>query len=429
MFQTARGTSDILPSEQSYWQHIEKILDKVATSFGFGKIETPIFEYKAIFERGIGISTDVVEKQMYLLKNRDEEEKEELALRPEGTAGAVRAFLQNGMQSQPQPVKLYYFGPMFRYERPQKGRFRQHHQFGFEIFGSATPLTDAFLISLVRKIYQEIGLPNITFQINSLGCQNCRGKIRRAIVNYYKNYQTAICPTCQNRLTKNPLRLLDCKEEKCQPIIAGAPALIDFLCPECKEHFKATLEQLEELNIPYDFNPRLARGLDYYTRTIFEVISPLAGSSLGGGGRYDNLVEAFGGKPTAALGFAGGIERIIEELKRHKIAVPSIGDPEIFLIHLGDSARKKCLSLLYKLYKEGFRVTLNLDRVSLKSQLKSADKFKASFVLILGQKETRERTVIVRNMIDGSQETVDFKKLSDYLHKRIGGTVKIKRKE
>lgn len=430
MFQTPRGTFDILPDEQKYWQKIKKTFEKVVSSFGFEKIEIPIFEYKLIYEKGVGTDTEIVEKQMYLVKRVGEvndNPEEQLVLRPEGTAGITRAYIQHGMHTWPQPVKLYYIGPMFRYERPQKGRFREHHQFGVEIFGNTSPYTDAFLIGVVNTFYKELSLSNLTFEVNSLGCPNCRNKMKKALVEYYKPYQNIVCASCQNRILKNPLRLLDCKEEKCQPIIAEAPALIDFLCAECKEHFKTTLEYLEDLEIPYDFNPRLVRGLDYYTKTIFEVIPPDKSSALSGGGRYDNLIELFGGQPTSAIGFAGGIERTISEIRKQGIRIPSLPKPEIFLIHLGDLAVRKSLSLLFELHKVGFKVAIALDKEGLKSQLKAADKAKTPYALILGQKEAREDTIIVRNMLDGSQETVDIKKLSDYLHKRIGGTVKIKK--
>lgn len=433
MLQSPTGTFDILPEEQKYWRHVAETFEKIVSSFGFLKIEIPIFEYKEVFEKSIGPITDIVEKQMYLLKRLGEEEEQEKeknqVLRPEFTAGLVRAYLEHGMQTWSHPIKLYCLGSVFRYERPQKGRFRQHHQFDLEIFGAASPFTDAFLIGLVKTIYQGFGLSNLVFEVNSIGCRDCRGKMKKALVDYYKNHKDLICPSCQNRLLKNPLRLLDCKEEKCQPIILSAPPLIDYLCTSCKEHFKNMLEYLDDLEIHYDFNPRLVRGLDYYTKTIFEVIPEDKGSALGGGGRYDYLVELFGGEPTPAVGFAGGIERIIEEIKKQEIQVPPLPRPEIFLIYLGESAQKKSLPILFKLYQEGFKVTTALDKEGLKSQLKTADKLKTPFALILGQKEAQDGTIIVRNMLDGNQETIAIKKLTDFLEKRIGGAVKVKKQE
>jgi len=424
MLQAPRGTEDILPNEQVYWQKIEKEFERIVSSLGFGKIATPFFEYKSVFERGVGAVTDVVEKQMFIVKRAgtfDELDtvEEELILRPEATAGIARSYVEHGMQTWPQPVKLYYFGPMFRYERPQKGRLRQHYQFGLEILGTNNPFTDAFLIGLVKTIYQEIGLSNFIFEINSIGCPNCRAKMKRAITNYYKPFKDLICSSCQNRLSKNPLRLLDCKQEKCQPFIANAPALIDYLCPSCKEHFKNTLEYLEDLNIPYDFNPRLVRGLDYYTKTIFEVVPQDKSAALGGGGRYDNLIELFGGSPTGAIGFAGGVERTILEMKKQGIRLEPTPKPDMILIHLGDSAKKKSLSLLFQLQKEGFKVSLSLEKESLKSQLNAANKLKIPLALILGQKETKEKTIIVRNMLDGAQETIPLKKLTNFLKAKL----------
>lgn len=427
MIQAPRGTSDILPEEQSYWQHIERSFEETATSFGFEKISTPLIEYKSVFEQGIGDATDIVDKQMYQVKGLkesidQEDENEILVLRPEGTAGVVRAYVQYGMHTRPQPVKLFYLGPMFRYERPQRGRLRQHHQFGLELFGTVDPFTDAFLIGVVREIYKKIGLTNLIFEINSIGCEACRPKMKRLLVNYYKSYQHIICPTCQNRLIKNPLRLLDCKEESCQQIIAGAPVLIDHLCPNCKEHFKSVLEYLEELNIPYDLNPRLVRGLDYYTKTVFEVVSQEGEFSLGGGGRYDNLIKRFGGNTIGAIGFAGGIERTILEMKRQKVKIKPHFMPKIFLIHLGKSAKKRCLTLAFSLHNEGFSVWLSLEKESLKAQLTAASKLKIPIVLILGQKEVREKTIIVKNMLDGGQETIALAKLPDFLKKLVYGS-------
>jgi histidyl-tRNA synthetase len=429
MLSAPRGTFDILPDEQKYWQYLEKTFEKIAFSFGFLKIETPIFEYRDVFEKGVGATTDIIEKQMYLLKRlgEDEEKEAEQVLRPEMTAAMVRAYIEHGMQTWPQPVKLSATGPVFRYERPQKGRFRQHHQFDLEMFGTTSSFSDAFLLGVVRTIYQELGLSDVIFELNSIGCRNCRGKMKKVLIEYYRPYQNLICPVCQNRFLKNPLRLLDCKEEKCQRIIANAPALIDYLCADCKEHFKSLLEYLEDLEIPYDFNPRLVRGLDYYTRTIFEVIPADRGPSLGGGGRYDYLIELFGGKPTGAVGFAGGFERTVDEMKKQKVQLPSCFVPEVFLVQLGEFAQRKSLSLLFKLYKEGFKVNIALDKESLRSQLKAADKLKIPFALIVGQKEARDGTVIVKNMLDGSQETIEVKKVSEFLKKRIGGAVKVKK--
>ena len=433
MIQTPRGTSDILPSEQKYWAFIERQFEKLVLFFAFSKIDTPMFEYKDVFEKSLGTFTDIVEKQMYQLKRsgqdniKDEKDKEDLILRPELTASLARAYIEHGMHSLPQPVKLYSIGSVFRYERPQKGRFREHHQLDLEIFGSASSYSDAFLISILSQFYRKIGLSEIIISINSLGCRDCRGSIKKAILDYFLPYKDSLCETCQNRLIKNPLRILDCKEEKCQRIIKNVPPIIDHLCHSCREHFKSVLEYLDDLEISYDFNPRLVRGLDYYTKTVFEIIPKDKGSSLGGGGRYDYLIENLGGRATPAVGAALGMERIIEELKKINFEIEQNNQVEVFLICLGALAKKKSLPLLFKLYNEGFKVAIAMDKATLNSQLRRADKSKAYYSLILGQREARDNTIIVRNMLGGSQETIILKKLPDYLKKQIGGVIKVKK--
>lgn len=419
--QTPRGVFDILPEEQKYWRFLLNIIENTLSSFGFQKIDLPLFEYNFIFEKGIGEGTDVVQKEMFYLSRKDEEEKE-LVLRPESTAQIARAYIEHGMHTWPSPVKLYYFGPMFRYDRPQKGRFRQFYQFGYEILGAPDSFTDAFLIGLTWEIYKKLNLSNLIIEINSLGCKNCRTKMEKMIVEYFKREKFLLCPDCQIRLSKNPLRILDCKNEKCQPLLESAPALLDCLCDSCREHFKNTLEYLDDLAIPYDLNPKLVRGLDYYTKTTFEIVKKgekARMSALGGGGRYDDLVELLGGRPTPAIGFAGGIERIIEKIKEEKVEVPKLLGPEIFLVQLGELARRKSLPLLFNLWKAGFKITLALNKESLKSQLKEADKTKVKFALIYGQREALDKTIIVRNMVEGIQETIELEKLGDYLKKKM----------
>lgn len=427
LIQAPRGTFDIFGEEQKYWNFLRETFFRVISSFSFERIDLPLFEYKSIFEKSVGKETDIVQKQMFFLKRETEEgDEKSLVLRPEGTASVCRAYIEHGMQTLPQPVKLYYFGPMFRYEKPQKGRFREHYQFGFEILGASSPSVDAFVIGVAQTIYQNLGLSNFVFEINSLGCKNCRSKIKKAILDFYRPSQIYLCQNCRERYLRNPLRLLDCKEERCQKLIQGAPPVVDYLCEDCKKHFMRVLEFLDELSLPYDLNPHLVRGLDYYTNTVFEVIPEKSKNSIGSGGRYNDLIEFLGGKPTPSCGFAGGSERTIEEIKNQEVPVFEIKKPDIVLIQLGDLARKKALSLLFNLQKENFKINSALNKESLKSQLRQADKLKAHFALILGQKEAQEGTIIVRNMLDGSQETVYLKNLVNYLKKRIGGTVKRK---
>lgn len=428
--QTPTGTHDIMPEEQKYWSYLFDVFEKRVLAFGLEKIDTPIFEYKNVFSRAIGETTDIVEKEMYQVQrysdNAEEENddsKEPLALRPEGTASVVRAYIQHGMISWPQPVKLYYLGPMFRYDKPQKGRFRQFWQAGIEIFGDGEPLTDALTILLLWQIASDLGLKDKTIiNVNSLGCRTCRTKFRKKLLDYYKPYENVLCLNCTRRYQNNPLRLLDCKEEKCQQIAQASPQIIDNLCKECKDHFMKVLEYLDELSIPYHLNPRLVRGLDYYTRTTFELVDiddTSRQSSLGGGGRYDDLIEMFDGPATPAIGWSIGVERVVEKIKELKLEIPKKDVAEIFIIQLGDRARKKALNLVSELSQKGYNVSCILGKESLKSQLRAADKMGVKIALIIGQREVLDNTIIVRNMQEASQETIPLKNLEISLQKKL----------
>lgn len=428
IIQKPRGTKDILPDEQKYWQFVEKIVERRCRALEFGKIETPIFEYAKLFSRGIGETTDIVEKEMFEVKrykniSTQDEENDQMVLRPEFTASVVRAYIEKGMHVWPQPVKLFSFGPVFRYERPQKGRYRQLWQFNLEVLGSDQPLTDVVVLLLIWQIFTDLGInDSIIIEINSIGCKTCRPKMRKNLINYLSPYNNALCGDCQRRLQTNPLRILDCKEENCQKIVQGAPQLIDMLCTECKSHFKAVLEELDDLNIPYDLNSRLVRGLDYYTRTTFEVvdISDVARQSvLGGGGRYDNLVELYGGKSTPAIGFAGGVERIIEKIKERGVKIPEIRKTDIYMVQIGDKAKKLALKLICELGKAGLAVSCSFGKDSLKSQLKAADKSEAKLTIIIGQREVLDQTVIIKDMFEGCQETIEINELQNYLFNKL----------
>lgn len=423
-----RGTKDILPDEQKYWSLIEDAVKKRLLSFDFGKITTPTFEFASLFDRSVGKTTDIVQKEMYEIKKFGspdiENPDEKLALRPEGTAGIIRSYIEKGMQVWPQPVKLYYLGPMFRYDRPQKGRYREFWQFGIEIIGDKNPQTDVITIMLAWQILNDLGLTekDIIIDINSIGCKICRPKINKALLEYLQKYENLLCPLCQTRLKTNPLRILDCKEEKCQTVIAGAPQIIEYLCSSCKDDFKQVLEGLDDLSIPYNFNPRLTRGLDYYTKTAFEVIDlkdDQRQSSLLGGGRYDNLIEMIGGQSTPGIGFAGGIERIINKIKEVGVKIPEIKKTEIFIIQLGEKAQKNTLKLIYELSNKGFAVSTALGKNSLKSQLKAAGKCKASVALIIGQREALDNSVIIKDLSDSSQESIPMQKLDQILYKKL----------
>lgn len=417
--QLLRGMKDILPSEEEYWWKLLESSRSLAKAYGFSRIETSILEEANLFIRSVGKETDIVEKEMYVFEDLD---GSRVALRPEMTASIMRAYLNHGMWNQSQPVKLWYFGPAFRHERPQSGRYRQFHQVGFEILGDAAPIVDAETILIAYNFYKELGV-NAVAQLNSLGCPSCREAYRNELVNYYRGHRSQICETCKKRMQRNPLRLLDCKEEMCQPIKKDAPQILDHLCDDCRKHFMSVLEYLDELNVPYLLNHTLVRGLDYYTRTVFEIYAVAeegAGqSALGGGGRYDLLCESLGGRPTPACGFSHGLERAVNKLKELGLHTPEKRKADVFVAQLGDQARRKALSLFESFRKSGLRVAEELSRNGLRPQLEAADKLGARYALIVGQKEVQDGTAIIRDMESGVQETVDFNKAVSEIQKKM----------
>ncbi|MCK5412981.1 MAG: histidine--tRNA ligase [Candidatus Pacebacteria bacterium] len=419
--QIVKGMKDILPPEQLLWDYVLENSRKLCKDFGFGRIETPILERTELFQRGVGDNTDIVEKEMFSFETQG---KDKLSMRPEGTAGLARAYIENGMSRWSQPVKLYYEGPMFRYEKPQAGRYRQFHQFGFEIFGDDDAAIDAQVIYLAWKIFQKLGIKDINIQINSIGCVECRSAYKKLLRDYYEMKINKLCMDCKRRLDSNPLRLLDCKEEKCMQVATSAPQIIDHLCVPCHDHFKNVLEFLDEIEITYVLNSRLVRGLDYYSRTVFEVWennSEGGQSSLGGGGRYDGLVEMLGGEETPAVGFSFGVERVAESLLRKGIQLNHSVKKEVFLVQLGDKARKKILRLFDKLIDSNITAGESLGRGSIKSQLRMANKFNSRFALIIGQKEALDDTVIIRDMESGMQEVVVMDSVVKEVKKRLKG--------
>lgn len=427
-FQVPKGTFDILPQDQGYWEKVRETVKENALSFGFSRIDTPIFENADLYAESVGASTDIIEKQMFAFKTKG---KDFLALRPEGTAGVARAYIENGMLNMSQPVKLYYQGPMFRYEQPQAGRYRQFHQAGFEILGDLDPVYDAQVISLFVQTCNDLGLKNINVELNSIGCKSCRSGYRSQFLKYYRPRAKGVCVDCKRRMKENPLRLLDCKEEKCQQLKAHAPNLIDHLCEECKGHFKSVLEFLDEINIPYSLNHHLVRGLDYYTKTVFEVFledehteggsekthtrSKLA---LGGGGRYDDLIKILGGKDTPAVGAALGIERIVNLMKEQGVKLPTHAKPQIFLVQIGDMGKKKTFKLFNELSQHGFNVLEAFGKNNISAQLKVASKYNVPISLIVGQKEAIDGDVILRDMETGSQEVIPVEKIIKTLKER-----------
>ena len=414
MYQAPRGTSDILPQEQAYWRYIEQHTAHICQLYGYERIDQPVFEDTRLFIRGVGDSTDIVDKEMYTFQDRG---GGSLTLRPEGTAPVCRAYVEHGMQNLPQPVKLYYLASAFRYERPQAGRYRQHHQFGYEAIGNDDPTLDAEVIDMAWRLFQSLNLRSSSLQLNSIGCKKCRPGYLSILKDYYADYVEELCSDCKTRLVKNPLRLLDCKTPSCQQIANSAPRSTDHLCPECAEHFSQLKSYLGLLGIPFEINHRLVRGLDYYSRTVFEIQPEIEGaqSTLGGGGRYDDLIEELGGKPTPAIGFAAGIERIIFNLKKQKVIVPSLPRPQVFIAHVGNDAGDEAIKLASRLRQIDIGVIETIGDKSLKAQMRQANNLGVQHAVIIGDQEVKTGTVILRNMTNAQQETVPLSQLDGLL--------------
>lgn len=414
MYQAPRGTSDILPGEQAYWRHIEQKAADTCHLYGYGCIDTPAFEDTRLFIRSVGEATDIVQKEMYTFKDRG---GNSLTLRPEGTAPVCRAYLEHGLHNLPQPVKLYYLAAIFRYERPQSGRYRQHYQFGYEAIGDGDPALDAEVIDMAWQFFLALGLQRLSLKVNSIGCKQCRPGYLATLKDYYATHIQNLCRDCQTRFEKNPLRLLDCKTAQCQQTADSAPRSIDHLCPECKAHFNQLKRYLALLKLPYEIDHRLVRGLDYYTRTVFEVQPEAEGaqSTLGGGGRYDDLIEELGGKPTPAIGFATGLERIVLNLKKQKVTIPTLPGPEVFLAYMGEEARDETVRLASRLRKKGIGVIEALGGKSLKAQLRQANTLGVRHAVIIGEDEVKSGTVILRDMTTSRQQNIPFTQLEERL--------------
>ncbi|MEI8103585.1 MAG: histidine--tRNA ligase [Candidatus Moraniibacteriota bacterium] len=412
LMQPPRGMRDLLPGDQPYWDRVRRILSTVCQEYGFQRIDTPTLEYAHIFLRSIGEGTDVIDKEMYTFTTRG---GDRVALRPEMTSGIARAYIQHGMSVLPKPIRLFSKGPLFRYDRPQEGRYREHWQANFDIFGEKDPIIDAQIFQMAYRVVSYLGLKNIEFQVNSIGTPTARKEYNRVLVRYFETQRNRLCQNCRERLETNPLRILDCKEDKCVQLVAVAPQMKDYLEPESKEHFRKLLEYLDELEIPYTINPRLVRGLDYYTDTVFEIYTrgqdDTKKQSLGGGGRYDGLIAQLGGESTPAIGFGLGMDRLVLEMQRHQVKLYYPPRPKIFLAQLGELAKKKSLRLFGELEKNGVLVAESFGRGSLKSQLRAAHRMGAEITLILGQKEAIDGTVILKDMVSGTQETVTQGKL------------------
>ena len=417
LYRAPRGTMDILPQEQPYWRWVYDRAARLCETYGYSRIDTPIFEEAGLFTRGVGQVTDIVQKEMYVFQDRG---GETMALRPEATASICRAYLQHGMHNLPQPVRLWYWGPIFRYDRPQSGRQRQFTQFDCEVIGDGDPAVDAESIELAWRLYQELGIGDLSLYLNSIGDPVCRPGYLEVLRQYYRDKLRRVCADCRARFEKNPLRLLDCKVEGCQPVIAGAPPFTDHLCEACAQHFQQLRSYLETLAIPYTVNPRLVRGLDYYTRTVFEVQRPEEGAqnAIGAGGRYDGLIEELGGKPTPAIGFATGVERIILNLKRAGTQPPPLPRPMVFVASQAADARAAAVRLTGELRRAGVAAVLAAGDRSLKAQMRQADAANAAYVAIIGRKELETDTVVLRRMADGQQERVALDDAASWLASR-----------
>ena len=414
-FQSPKGMRDRLPADFLYIDKIEKAFRKASSFYGFERIETPIAEDIRLFERGTGATSEIVQKQMFHIKTRGESM---LALRPEVTPGAVRAYLENGLIHTTLPGKFFYISTVFRHEQPQHGRLRQFNQIGLEVLHSDDPAYDAQTIIIGVRMLEELKLKNVLVKLNTIGCKTCRATYVKKLKEYYKHHLKTICKDCVVRYEQNPLRMLDCKQEKCQALKPEAPQTLDSICPACKAHFKNVLEYLDSVKIPYMIDPTLVRGLDYYSRTVFEYFADGVDFALGGGGRYDYLSETLGGPKMPAVGSACGIERIIEAMKLQGIEVKQKQIAKAFLVYMGDQAKKRAVSLLDELYEAGIPVREAFAKDSLKSQLRMADKEGCEYALILGQREVFEEVVLLRDMKNGNQETVPLKKIAETLKKR-----------
>ena len=402
-----KGTKDVLPKDVHKNQYIEATALDIASKFGYKEIRTPVFEHTELFQRGVGDTTDVVQKEMYTF---DDKGGRSITLRPEGTAGAVRSYLENGLCNEALPQKVCYLISCYRYEKPQAGRLREFHQFGVECFGSASPLADAEIIALAKSLFDTLGVKDLSLEINSIGCPTCRAEYHKALKEYFSSRKDELCDTCKSRLDRNPMRILDCKSPICHEIAEGAPVVIDYLCDECKEHFENVQKYLKAQNIEYTINPQIVRGLDYYTKTVFEFVSNSIGAqgTVCGGGRYDGLVEELGGQHTTSLGFAMGIERLMLLMEAQGCEFPEAEKPDLFIVALGEKATLKAVEIAKDMREEGFSALLDLNQRSVRAQMKYADKLGAKFNVVIGDNEVEAKTAKLKNMQTGEETEINL---------------------
>ena len=412
MINIPKGTKDVLPQDSYKWQYVEGMAREVAQLFNIKEIRTPTFEHTELFQRGVGDTTDIVTKEMYTFKDKGDRS---ITLKPEGTAGVARSFLENGMANGVLPAKMYYIIPAFRYERPQAGRLREFHQFGVEVYGSASAQTDAEVILTADTLLKKLGL-KIKLYLNSIGCPTCRAAYNKALKDFFAPHLDELCGDCKNRFEKNPLRLLDCKEENCKKINADAPKILDYLCEECSAHFEEVKACLTLAGVEYEIDPRIVRGLDYYTRTVFEFVSTSIGAqgTVCGGGRYDALIEQLGGKPTPAVGYAAGIERLLMVMEQTGVEIPGAPVPTVYIAGMDADCRKKAFALASALRLNGVNAEVDLMERSVKAQFKYADKLGAKYVAVIGGNELAEGKANVKCMANGESESVAFEDMVAY---------------
>ena len=400
-----KGTEDVLPKDSYRWQFVEDVMRKESAAYGFKEIRTPVFEHTELFARGVGQTTDVVQKEMYTF---DTKGGESVTLRPEGTAGAARAVLEHGLVNDSLPIKASYFVSCYRYEKPQAGRLREFHQFGLECYGTQSPVADAELICAAQSIFDRLGIKQLRLEINSIGCPTCRAEYHKALKEYFYGYKGELCETCNSRLEKNPMRILDCKSPVCSKIAQGAPKITDYLCDECKEHFASVQKYLDAAGVEYTVNPTIVRGLDYYTKTVFEFVTDFIGAqgTVCGGGRYDGLIEELGGKHLPSLGFAMGIERLLMLMDKQDIEIPKPSTCDLYVAVMGESASLKSFEIIKAVRSCGLIAETDIVGRGLRAQMKYADKIGAKFSMVLGDNEIEQGKAVIKNMSSGEQTEI-----------------------
>lgn len=415
MINIPKGTKDVLPSESYKWHYVERIARETADLYCLNEIRTPTFEHTELFLRGVGDTTDIVNKEMYTFRDKGDRS---ITLKPEGTAGVARSFIENGLFNGAMPLKMYYITPVFRYENPQKGRLREHHQFGVEVYGGAGADTDAEVIKLAYTVLKKCGL-SVKLYINSMGCPDCRKKYNEALKGYFADKLDKLCSTCRERYNKNPLRILDCKEEGCKALCKDAPKIIDYLCDDCSAHFNKLQELLTDCGVAYEINPFIVRGLDYYTKTVFEFVTTALGSqgTVCGGGRYDNLISQLGGTPTCGVGFGMGIERLLMLMEAENVIIPERENVKLYIATMGDAAYKKAFEIVSALRDKGVKAEVDHAGRGIKAQFKYADKIHAENVVTLGENELASGVAQIKNMADGSLKEVKINEISLYFAK------------